>query len=83
MRISDRYAAILDYFSRNVPVAQSELDFGSPYELLVAVMLSAQCTDRRVNLTTPALFRRFPDMPSLAAADVEEVKDLIRSIKTA
>ncbi|MBQ7269414.1 MAG: endonuclease III [Bacteroidales bacterium] len=80
MRISDRYAAILDYFSRNVPVAQSELDFGSPYELLVAVMLSAQCTDRRVNLTTPALFRRFPDMPSLAAADVEEVKDLIRSI---
>ncbi len=80
MTISERYAAILEYFTRNVPVAQSELDFRNPYELLVAVMLSAQCTDKRVNLTTPALFRRFPDMPSLAAADVEEVRELIRSI---
>ena len=80
MKISERYAAILDYFVRNVPVAQSELDFRNPYELLVAVMLSAQCTDKRVNLTTPALFRRYPSMQQLAAADVEEVRELIRSI---
>ncbi len=80
MRISERYAAVLDYFTRNVPVAQSELDFRNPYELLVAVMLSAQCTDKRVNLTTPALFRRYPDMQRLAAADVEEVRELVRSI---
>lgn len=80
MKISERYAAILDYFSRNVPVAQSELDFRNPYELLVAVMLSAQCTDKRVNLTTPALFRRYPDLVQLAGAEVEEVRELIRSI---
>lgn len=80
MKISERYAAILDYFVRNVPVAQSELVFRNPYELLVAVMLSAQCTDKRVNLTTPAFFRRFPDMRSLSGADVEEVRALIGSI---
>ena len=80
MRISERYAAILDYFTRNVPVAQSELVFRNPYELLVAVMLSAQCTDKRVNLTTPALFRRYPDAERLAAADPDELRELIRSI---
>jgi len=80
MRISERYSGILDYFQRNVPAAQSELDFRNPYELIVAVMLSAQCTDRRVNLTTPELFRRFPDVASLAAAEEDEVRSLISSI---
>ena len=80
MKISERYAAILDYFIRNVPAPQSELVFRNPYELLVAVMLSAQCTDKRVNLTTPDLFRLYPDMQHLAAADVEEVRETIRSI---
>ena len=80
MRRASRYSAILKYFSENVPVAQSELDFRNPYELLVAVMLSAQCTDRRVNLTTPELFRRYPRLEDLASASKEDVLLLIRSI---
>ena len=70
MRREERYRGIVEYFSEAMPVAQSELDFGSPYELVVAVMLSAQCTDKRVNLTTPALFERFPNAEALAAAGV-------------
>lgn len=80
MRLSDRYAAILKYFRENVPVAQSELNFASPYQLIVAVMLSAQCTDRRVNMTTPALFAAYPDPVSLSKASVEDVFELIKSI---
>lgn len=80
MRIDERYAALLDYFRINSPNAASELDFRSPYELMVAVILSAQCTDKRVNLTTPALFKRYPDAASLSAATPEEVFPLIRSI---
>jgi len=63
-----------------MPVAQSELNFSNPYELIVAVILSAQCTDRRVNLTTPDLFRRYPTLPHLAAASFDDVFELIRSI---
>lgn len=80
MNIDERFRGILGYFQDNVPVAQSELCFSNEYELLVAVMLSAQCTDKRVNLTTPDLFRRFPDVSSLAAAEVGDVIELIRSI---
>lgn len=80
MRREERYRGIVEYFSEAMPVAQSELDFGSPYELVVAVMLSAQCTDKRVNLTTPALFERFPNAEALAAAEAEEVYTYIRSI---
>lgn len=80
MRRADRYDGILRYFRANVPVAESELDFDSPYQLIVAVILSAQCTDRRVNIVTPPLFQRFPDVQSLAAASAEEVFPLIRSI---
>lgn len=80
MNIDERFRGILGYFQANVPVAQSELCFSNEYELLVAVMLSAQCTDKRVNLTTPDLFRRFPDVSSLAAAEVGDVIELIRSI---
>ena len=80
MTLSKRYDGILGYFRDNVPVAESELHFDSPYQLLVAVMLSAQCTDKRVNMTTPALFSAFPTPAALAEASEEQVFDLIRSI---
>lgn len=71
---------ILNYFRENVPVAESELDFKNPYQLIVAVILSAQCTDKRVNMHTPALFMRFPTPQMLAEATFDEVYDLIKSI---
>jgi len=80
MTKSERYVKILDWFRANRPEAQSELNFSSPFELLVAVMLSAQCTDKRVNLTTPALFAKYPDSKALAAADVSDVQALVKSI---
>ena len=80
MTLRQRYEGILGYFRDNVPVAESELHFGSPYQLLVAVMLSAQCTDRRVNQTTPALFAAYPTPEALAAASFEDVLALIRSV---
>lgn len=80
MTISQRYSAIIGYFTENVPVAKSELDFKNSYQLLVAVILSAQCTDKRVNLTTPELFSRWPDIDSLASATQEEVYEVIKSI---
>jgi len=80
MTLRQRYEGILGYFRDNVPVAESELHFGSPYQLLVAVMLSAQCTDKRVNQTTPALFAAYPTPEALAAASFEDVLALIRSV---
>ena len=80
MTLKQRYEGILGYFRENVPVAESELHFDSPFQLLVAVILSAQCTDKRVNMTTPALFAAYPDPESLAAAQFEDVLGLIRSI---
>ena len=70
----------MGYFRDNVPVAESELHFNNTFELLVAVMLSAQCTDKRVNMTTPALFAAFPGPAELANASFEEVYSLIKSI---
>lgn len=80
MRKEERYQGIIDYFSVAMPVAESELEFRSPYELVVAVMLSAQCTDKRVNLTTPAFFERFPSPEELAKVTPEEIYPYIRSI---
>ncbi len=80
MTLKQRYEGILDYFRDNVPVAESELHFGSPYQLLVATMLSAQCTDKRVNMTTPALFAAYPTPQALSEATFEDVLALIRSI---
>lgn len=74
------YDKVLEHFSTAMPVAESELVFRSPYQLLVAVMLSAQCTDKRVNLTTPALFGTYPDAESLSRASFDEVYALIKSI---
>lgn len=80
MTVDGRYAAVLSYFKAAMPGARSELNFRNPYELLVAVILSAQCTDKRVNLVTPALFMRWPGFPSLAAASADDVLRLIGSV---
>ncbi|MCF0175942.1 MAG: endonuclease III [Bacteroidales bacterium] len=74
------YEGILEWFKANVPVAESELDFDSPFHLLIAVILSAQCTDKRVNMYTPVIFKRFPTPEDLAASDFDEVYGLIKSI---
>jgi len=76
----DRYRLFLDYFTTSFPEPKTELVYSDPFELLVAVILSAQCTDKRVNMVTPALFERFPDVDALAAATVEEVFTYIRSV---
>jgi endonuclease-3 len=80
MTRKERFAHVIEYFSQQMPTAETELLYDNPYQLLVAVILSAQCTDKRVNLTTPALFRRFPDPVSLSKSSFEEVFPLIRSI---
>lgn len=80
MRKKERINGIFNYFRENVPVAESELDFKNPYQLIVAVILSAQCTDKRVNMHTPAFFLRFPSPELLAQATFEEVYELIKSI---
>jgi endonuclease-3 len=80
MTKKERYAFVLDYFKQNVPNAETELTYSNPFELIVAVVLSAQCTDKRVNMTTPALFKKYPDAKSLSKATVEDVFNLIRSI---
>lgn len=80
MKVAERFDGIIGYFRDNVPVAQSELNFANPYELLIAVMLSAQCTDKRVNMTTPELFSRYPSPAHLAKADEDEVFGMIKSI---
>jgi len=80
MTRKERFARVIEYFSQQMPTAETELYYDNPYQLLVAVILSAQCTDKRVNLTTPALFRKFPDPVSLSKASFEEVFPLIRSI---
>lgn len=79
-KIQAKYNAFVDYFQEHMPLAASELQYHNPYELLVAVILSAQCTDKRVNMTTPALFERFPDPESMAASSVEDIYTYIKSI---
>lgn len=76
----ERYQKLIAYFTENFPIAETELHYRTPYELLVAVSLSAQCTDKRVNMVTPALFERFPDAESLSKAEFDEVFHYIRSI---
>uniref|UniRef100_UPI0040298F36 endonuclease III n=1 Tax=Prevotella sp. TaxID=59823 RepID=UPI0040298F36 len=76
----ERYEYVLDHFRQEMPRVTTELEFGSVFQLLVATLLSAQCTDKRINMVTPALFARYPDARSMAAATVEEVYELIRSV---
>jgi len=80
MTLKQRYDGVIEWFSANMPSAESELHYENPYQLLVAVMLSAQCTDKRVNMTTPALFAAYPTPQALAAATAEEIYPYIRSI---
>jgi endonuclease-3 len=80
MTIKERYKIILDYFQKHRPFAETELVYTNPYELLVAVILSAQCTDKRVNLVTPEFFKTFPDAATLAKYDAAEIYPFIKSI---
>ncbi len=80
MTKDERYQAVLDYFRREAGNVGTELEFGSVFQLLVAVVLSAQCTDKRVNQVTPALFQRFPDAATMAAADETEVFEYVKSV---
>ena len=77
LTLNQRYNAILNWFANNRPAVQSELHFKNGYELIVSVVLSAQCTDKRVNMVTPALFKRFPDPESLAGAAFDDLLHLI------
>ena len=79
MRTSERYKLLIEYFSKHQPEAETELVYEKPYELIVAVILSAQCTDKRVNIITPEFFKLFPDEKSLAKADFEDVFSIIKS----
>ena len=80
MTTKQRYEGIISYFQQAMPVAESELTFSNPFELLVAVILSAQCTDKRVNMTTPALFEAYPSPQAMAEASVEDIFPYIKSI---
>ena len=80
MTTKQRYEGIIAYFQQAMPVAESELTYSNPFELLVAVILSAQCTDKRVNMTTPALFAAYPTPEAMAEATAEEIFPYIRSI---
>lgn len=80
MTRKERFAVCIAYFEKAIPEPETELTYGNTYELLVAVILSAQCTDKRVNLTTPELFRKYPDIPSLAKGEYDDVFALIKSI---
>ena len=76
----ERYDFVLQYFREQMPEVQTELEFGSVFQLLVAVILSAQCTDKRINQVTPELFRRYPDAKSMAKAETEDVLEYISSV---
>ncbi len=79
MTIKQRFQSIITYFQEHQPIAETELDYGTPYELLVAVILSAQCTDKRVNLITPAFFKQFPTVKELAESDIELIFEHIKT----
>lgn len=80
MNRKDRYQYIIDYFKKEMPKVTTELEFGSVFQLLVAVILSAQCTDKRVNSITPQLFERYPDAKSMAEAEADEIYEYIKSV---
>ena len=80
MRKKELYEKVIAWFEETMPVAETELHYGSPFQLLVAVVLSAQCTDKRVNMVTPALFAAYPDAASMAQATEEEIFEYIRSV---
>jgi endonuclease-3 len=79
MRKKERFEKVISWFEKNMPIAETELKYTNPYELLVAVILSAQCTDKRVNIITPPFFERFPDPETLAASSIDEIFEYIKS----
>ena len=80
MKKQARYQGVIDYFLANVPIAETELTYDNPFQLLVAVILSAQCTDKRVNLTTPGIFKKYPDPASMSKASFDDLFPLVKSI---
>ncbi len=80
MTEKQRYDAVIEWFQRNMPVAETELYYENPYQLLVAVILSAQCTDKRINMVTPPLFRAFPTPEAMAAVSPEDIYPYIKSV---
>jgi len=80
MTRKQRYQFVIDYFEKHNPEAETELIYDDPYQLLVAVILSAQCTDKRVNMTTPAIFEKYPDVQALSKASFDELFPFIKSI---
>jgi len=79
VKIKDRYRGVLEWFEKSMPVAETELSYRDPFQLIVAVILSAQCTDKRVNMITPALFAKFPDAATMARAAQEDILEIIKS----
>lgn len=79
MTRKERYQKVIDYFKKNMPVAKTELSYTNTYELIVATILSAQCTDKRVNIITPQFFDKFPTLEALAVAQQENVFEVIKS----
>ena len=80
MTTKQRYKGVIEWFERNVPVAETELHYRSPFELLVAVILSAQCTDKRINMVTPALFEAYPTAEAMARASADDIFEYIKSV---
>jgi endonuclease-3 len=80
MKKQARYQGVIDYFLANVPIAETELTYENPFQLLVAVILSAQCTDKRVNLTTPSIFKKYPNPETMSNASFDDLFPLVRSI---
>lgn len=80
MTIKERYQTVIDYFNEHAPDAETELIYDNPFQLLVSVILSAQCTDKRVNLTTPAIFKKFPTAEALSKTTIDELFPFIKSI---
>jgi endonuclease-3 len=80
MTKKERYCKVLEYFQTHMPIAETELAYSNPFELLVAVILSAQCTDKRVNLTTPGIFKKYPTPEKMATAGFDDLFPLIKSI---
>lgn len=80
MTRKQRYQFVIDFFEKHNPDAETELIYDDPFQLLVAVILSAQCTDKRVNMTTPAIFEKYPDVQSLSKASFEDLFPIIKSI---
>jgi len=79
VKLKEKYRLVLEYFKKERPLPETELDFGDPFGLVVAVILSAQCTDKRVNMITPALLKAFPDAASMAAAGLDDIFGFIKS----